>query len=170
MQQPFGAPGLFENESTKNENDLVGWIASTLATLDSSSPLRSPSKVNLSPPVLQTSICRGRSIDPVTNKLSLDTCFRKDRIELQQFRNTLLGAKRLWKVSAIFLCSYHASPKHRHKLWKRGNASYFTFFHPGGEIRRPEQPVEDLALTSLCCKVSTCRRWPSWPPFLFYFF
>ena len=68
-----GAPCLFENKSTKNDKDLVGWIASTLATLDSSSPLRSPSKVNLSPPVLQTSICRVRSIDPATNKLSLDT-------------------------------------------------------------------------------------------------
>ena len=76
IQQLFGAPGLFENESTKNDEDLVVWIASTLATLDSSSPLRSPSKVNLSPPVLQTSICRGRSIDPVTNKSSLDTCVK----------------------------------------------------------------------------------------------
>ena len=150
----------------QDDFNLVGCMASTLATLASSSPRSLPSKINLSPPVLQTSTWRGRSMDPVTNRLSLE-----DRTGWIRPRSNVLFHDAPWwmpwgpewcEPTTSVVVMPHLSRNYQHfKSDIFATTEKGPIYHQWGV--KPERLVEDWLLLSVCCKALACHHWPVSP-------
>ena len=117
---------------------LEGWMATTLATLSSSSPLNWPVIVSFPPSVDHNSICLGFSIDPTARTFFLLGC-----------QHTRKGVNHLFVLLLCFTCAHGIivapAPSLLYNLILSSNDKVTTCL-PSGE--NSEEVRERVAATS----------------------